>query len=175
MEKDIISYIELQVSVFFVILGFLLVLSFVKSLLCVCDQVLNLFCKVRCSRVHRRLVSSAKRFINGQSNIFAIQKLECWFLSRSIDIGIDCKLDIRKFVRPLSLITIEKKTAEHLRDSSVHSFSLPISLWMECSRHQSFSTKQSPQMLPETAGEAPIAIADDFVRNTIVTNYMCEE
>ena len=47
--------------------------------------------------------------MNWQSYVFSIEKLECWFLGRGIDIGIDCKLNIGKFVSPFSFVAIEEK------------------------------------------------------------------
>ena len=111
MEEDIVSHIELQVPVFLVILRFLLLLCSGLSLLCLSYQVLYVFCKCGCSRVHRLLVRGAESFVDWQSYVFSIEKLECWFLGRGIDIGIDCKFNIGKFVSPFGFITIEEKAA----------------------------------------------------------------
>ena len=40
MKEDVVSHIELQVSMFLVILRFLLLLCSGESLLCLCNQVL---------------------------------------------------------------------------------------------------------------------------------------
>ena len=111
MEEDILSHIELQVSIFLVIVCFLLLLCSDESLLCLCYQVLYVFCKSGCSRVRRLLFRGAQNFVDWQNYVSSIEKLECWFLGRGIYISIDCKLNIGKFVSPFGFIAIEEKAA----------------------------------------------------------------